>query len=380
MPKVVKTGLGKVLQKRGAKAGQNRKTFLWKGPETDGITQSLLSRFIVCRERFRLYALEGLSEAEGFNKHLEYGNMWHVCEEATAGNNDWREPLREYAASLCRRYPLQQHDIDKWFNVCRYQYPIYLEYWKGHSDVLEREPICQEQVFHVPYKLPSGRIVTLRGKWDSVDVIGKGKKAQVYLQENKTKGDINEQQLLRQLSSGFDLQTMLYIVAWEESPDSGYVSEGHMASDVPPYPTGGVRYNVIRRPLSGGKGTIKQKEPNKTNPRGETAEEYYARLAQYIVDEPGYFFMRWKVDIDQTAIERFKKDFLNPCLEQLCDWWQVMNGGQVSPYASDYQHYRLPFGVYNPIIDGGSSDLDEYLQTGSEVGLTRVETLFPELV
>ena len=77
----------------------------------------------------------------------------------------------------------------------------------------------------------------MRGKWDSVDYIGK----RVYLQENKTKGDIDEQAIRHNLH--FDLQTMLYMTALTE--------------ELEPQKIAGVRYNVIRRPLSGGKGSIR---------------------------------------------------------------------------------------------------------------------------
>ncbi len=32
---------------------------VWKGPEVDGVTQSLLSRYLTCKERFRLLVIEG---------------------------------------------------------------------------------------------------------------------------------------------------------------------------------------------------------------------------------------------------------------------------------------------------------------------------------
>ena len=41
--------------------------------------------------------------------------------------------------------------------------------------------------------------------------------------------------------------------------------------------------------------------------------------------------------------------------------------------------WRHPFGSVNWLDEGGSSDLDEYLATGSTVGLRQVEELFPEL-
>jgi hypothetical protein len=74
--------LGKRLIKSGARNPHAKLSKpLWSGPDGEGpnggITFSLLSRFLVCRERFRLHALEGWRTQDGFNHRLEYGNMWH---------------------------------------------------------------------------------------------------------------------------------------------------------------------------------------------------------------------------------------------------------------------------------------------------------------
>ena len=42
-------------------------------------------------------------------------------------------------------------------------------------------------------------------------------------------------------------------------------------------------------------------------------------------------------------------------------------------------HWREPYGIYDPVREGGVGDLDEYLETGNRVGLVRATTLFPEL-
>ncbi len=43
------------------------------------------------------------------------------------------------------------------------------------------------------------------------------------------------------------------------------------------------------------------------------------------------------------------------------------------------RHFRMPYGVRSRLMDGGEDDIDEYLQTGSATGLSRVTNLFPEL-
>lgn len=363
---------------------------LWKGPERDGVTFSLLNRFLACRERFRVRVIEGLRPAETFNHRIEYGNLWHACEEALAAHradpdrnpaddsrwgerdegvgNCWDVPLLSYAESLAHKYPLQQEQIDHWYNVCRVQFAEYVRYWSQHPDVTARTPLLQEAVFDVPYELPSGREVRLRGKFDSVDLIGEGKGAGVYLQENKTKGDVNHEAVRRQLT--FDLQTMMYVVAL-----------GRIAPAGPRVPVKGVRYNVVRRPLSGGQGTITRHKPSKKNPAGESKAEFYSRLRGIIAEYPDTYFARWKVEVGPADVTAFRRQCLDPILEQLCDWYSWVrhaadNGHDVFDKPI---HYRLPFGTSNPIWEGYESDLDNYLLTGSTVGLTRAETLFPEL-
>lgn len=401
--------------------GRRRKGPLWRGPGVDGITQSLLGRFLECRERFRLLVVEGLSAESGWNHRLGYGNMWHLCEEHHAAGTSWMGPLRDYCRALCAAHPTQQAEIDKWYNVCLVQFPRYVHYWSEHEDEGLRRPLLQEHCFSVPHKLPSGRTVLLRGKWDSVDVIGANPGARsseggrwvgpeaVYLQENKTKGDIRERQLKRQLT--FDLQTMLYLVAMHEgryeSPLDEVIPKGAVLA--------GVRYNVIRRPLSGGKGSIVRHKPSKRNPTGESAASFYGRLGEIISEDPGSYFMRWQVEVGPHDIAAFKEQCLNPILEQLCDWWEWITSptGRLRPFADENDcrenadwvqqrcveakrqggsidsiifgrlprpcHWRTPYGVWSPLAEGVPTELDEHLESGSMVGLTRVDNLYPEL-
>lgn len=372
---------------------------VWKGPEVDGITQSLLSRFLTCRERFRLLVVEGLRPADQFNHHIEYGQMWHICEEALSGGTqingrivgivDWETPLKKYVHELSRRYPTAVDQIDKWYNVCKVQFPVYQQYWAKHKDNDKRQPVGQEIQFNVPYRLPSGRTIRLRGKIDAVDCIGSGKAAALYQQENKTKSDPHEDQIKRQLT--FDLQSMMYLTALQVlQRDKKLWAEHRLPESFRNLPIGGIRYNVIRRPLSGGTGSIKQHKPTKKNPLGESKESYYGRLRAIIdgtgEDTPGpdYFFMRWRAEVPPSDITRFQHRFLNPILENLCSWWnfvELCHDAALHPCDSTNNdiHWQHPFGVRNMLDEGGSTDLDEYLTTGSTVGLERVETLFTEL-
>jgi len=359
-----------------------KKPALWRGPLVDGVTQSLLGKYLVCKERFRLLVVEGLKTTDGFSNSLEYGNLWHAAEEGLAAGEDWNIKLLQCARGMAKRYPMDGAAVDKWYNVAKIQFPVYVEWWAKHKDVTSRTPLFQEEKFAIPYETSPGRVVTLRGKFDSVDLLGK---KEIWLQENKTKGDIEPDIMQRQLQ--FDLQTMLYLVALEEKlPTMDTTAKLR-----------GVRYNVVRRPLSGGRNSIRQHQPTKSKPNGESPEEFYDRLAGLIKDavEPDgshYYFMRWKVEVSTSDIVRFKREFLNPILENILDdyeWWVYCHAHKMSPFDYQYRsrtyphhanrHYRMPFGVYNPLLEGRATDLDEYLSSGSETGLQRCDNLFPEL-
>jgi hypothetical protein len=406
-------GKGCAGQPPGASKGPREP--LWKGPHEDGITFSLLSRFLVCRERFRLYALEGLRPVAKWNAPIGFGDMWHVCEQAFAAADSWVEAgaprgycpapwdglLLDYAKNQCRLYPTQQQEVDHWYNVVKVTFPQYVGFWSKNQDVKDRTPVFQEQKFRVEYKLPSGRLVYLRGKWDAVDIVGKGRDARVWIQENKTKGNPNPNKIRRQLR--FDLQTMLYVVAFEAASKEMHSGQQHLF--VPErhhqeLPIGGVRYNVVRRPLSGGKGSIRQWKPSKRNPSGETKYEFFKRLEVEIKEAPETYFMRWKTPLLPQDLRDFRERCLDPILEQLCDWWEwvsfvTTNGKNL--WDNDVRfsgrpdlpaeesihnsaiHWRHPYGVFNPLLEDMDGDLDDYLETGSKAGLERADSVFPEL-
>lgn len=376
MPK--KKTLASKLKKAGVKQKTKPTEPLWKGPEVDGVTQSMLSAFLVCRERFRLKYVEGLRPPDEFNHRIEYGNMWHLCEEHKVGGV-WPEFLLDYARKLCKRYPLQQEQINHWFQVCQIQFPIYVDYWEKQKTQRQKKSLLQEYVFNVPYELPSGRVVKLRGMMDEVSLEGKGKNAGIYLDEHKTKADIKEEQIRKQLQ--FDLQTMIYLVALQiESEQHNHTDEFWDSIEAH---LGGVNYNVVQRPLSGGKGTIRQHKATK-NKKAETTEHFYDRLRGIIEEEPEHYFVRWKVEVSSQDIERFKREFLDPILESLCDWYEAISFSMQHEFSvfqipAHGLHWRTPYGFYNILAEGGSTKYDEYLATGSMVGLERGEKLFREL-
>lgn len=396
--------------KQAVKANQEpKRESLWKGPCSNepngGITFTMLSRFLVCRERFRIAYVEGIQPEPEYSAALEYGNMWHVCEQALAGTNhedrrmvtpsrvEWEQPLTEYAAGLVRKYKLNGAEIDKAFRCCKVQFPIYVDYWRKHPDVKGRKPVFQEQPFEVAYKLPSGRVVILRGKFDAVDVIEK----MLWVQENKSKSEPDREKLQQQLP--FDLQSMMYLTALDAklTDDSDPDKPGALFNYWK-LPIGGIRYNVVRRPLSGQKYNIKQlkgrmkgKGANKVRVGVETKEQYYDRLGKLIKKEAHDFFIRMRMAVDPAELRSFQRRCLIPILEQLCDWWESIESDPFNPwqtkcasidkviYRNNDMHWFFPAGVYNPALEGRTSAIDQYILNKDMRGLVRIDELFPEL-
>lgn len=400
------------------KAAPTRKP-LWAGPDVDGITFSLLSKFLVCRERFRLKVVEGLDEDLGFNKSIEFGSMWHEMEEgfyASGGSLAKAETrLAMYRNKLLASHQNEQAEINKWASLCKMQFPLYIKHWQKHNDDKSRKPILEEVSFKVPYALPSGRTVYLRGKFDNVHIASRPDKRHepdlyrawvehfpdakqgIFLQENKTKGDIKEKGILDTVAS--NLQTMIYQtalrMAYGDEDQRWAISNNLDAAHKMGYPIIGTLYNVIRRPLAD-RFAIKQRKGRKAKGKvtgAESMTQFYQRVIDGIASDPGHYFMRWKTIITEEDMARFRQRMLDPILEQLMDWWEWLEcpPGPFNPWGQrktqtqcptllpNQVHFQSPWGIYNSMFGGYDGDYYEYLTTGRKNSLRRITTLFPEL-
>jgi hypothetical protein len=315
---------------------------VWKGPEVDGITFSLLSRFLVCRDRFKALVVDGIKPKDRFDAKLEFGHLWHICEECYARGEDKDPKLVAYGEELMKRYPFEKpQDIGHWVTIVAATFTPYAKHWERERSY--QNPIAQEQVFDVMYDLPSGRKVRLRGKWDGIFT----QKHVGWIQENKTKSSIDKPKLERQLR--MDLQTMMYCVAFEQDSAWDRIK------------LGGVRYNVVKRSAHKSIASLGEKIFS-DNKAGRIQE----------------WFCRFEVDIKPKDLETFRKVCFDPILENLCWWYEVEVLNNPMKHFPPL-HWRHPFGVYNVLDEGGSTELDEYLDNGSMAGLQRVQDLFPEL-
>lgn len=338
------------------------------GPN-DGTTFSLLSKFLECPRRFGLKVIAGVEEDEGFKEGLEYGNVWHLAEEYAGKPADWRGPVRQYYQKLVKQYPNDLKLINKVMYGFAAQFPPYLEYYKKKQEIEQKRiPIMEEESFRLPFKVFDDQIV-MRGKLDLVFGIPSKKNTLIYIQENKTKGDIDPVAIPATLFA--NLQTMIYANAVVEL----IKTQPHR---FPPNPKfAGVIFNVIRRPASG------RPPCGPKRGKGESDSDFWRRTSLDIQKRPHFYFYRWRTDLLPSDISWFNRQTLHPILYRLLLWFDSRaNPDKFSPKelriarAFDFQY---PWGMWSPLAQGFKGSYFTYLTSESTKGLKKTTTLFPEL-
>lgn len=307
----------------------------------DGVSYSLLCRFRNCRERFRLSTVEGLRPVER-KAAMDFGTIFHKALEFTAQGLT----TSQVSAALIKFYKNSSMDMD----LVRQALVLVPHYNKYYAS--ERHSyIAQEEVFDIPYKSAiTGKIIRIRGRRDEIYKVG----STLWLQENKTKTTIDEEKILRTLPH--DLQTMLYVYS--------------MTHDYAGHKIGGVLYNVIRRP------SLKMGAK-------ESESQFYSRLNDHIANDPSHYFKRYSVELASSDISSFFSKTLVPLLENVVVWWESIKANPFEPWVDhegkpNPHHFQTPFGIFDPMTIG-VGDYFDYVISGSEIGLERVSTAFPEL-
>lgn len=307
----------------------------------DGISFSLLSRFLACRERYRLYAVEGLRETSSSKAQMDFGTYFHKCLELKA-----KHPNKT-PDSIFKLVKHKLPELD--MTVAKIVFRNYYDYY--HDDTFKYHD--QEAKFDVPYTIPGGPKFRLRGRFDEIIML---EDRTLMIQENKTKERINEEQL--GLTIPFNLQTMFYAIA---------------ASIHYKKPVSAILYNVIRKPKN---------EPLKS--KKETLAQFAVRLDKEIRDNPRYYFIRWDYTISDAEMAKWKNYTFHPILLQLRQWWESIKHDPFSPWLDvngilNPHHYQRPFGVYDSLTTG-TGDFFNLITRKSRVGLTENNIPFQELI
>lgn len=269
--------------------------------DRDGLTQSMITNWLTCGEKFRLSYVEGYRKSAIGSAPMEFGNCIHELLDMIYSSSRDYDP-KEFLSNIgtviqnsCTTYEQEKYEKielegNDWnalalnVGIAEVLLPKYFDYWD--SDFTDTKWVALEEVFDITI-IVDGRPIRIRGKIDGAPRI----KDALWLFETKTKGRIVEEAIIDKLS--IDLQVNLYLWAlWKKYGE---------------YPAG-VIYNIIRRP---------QLKLGKT----ETHSAYIARVKADVYDRPEHYFMRNIGSVYPSEIAKWEKTQLIPILREIIRWY-----------------------------------------------------------
>lgn len=221
--------------------------------EDDGITQSLMAKYMTCPRMFKIATL-GWSSPEKMVMVL--GTQGHRFIEAYHKNE---EPSFEFDPMVTSRD--EQELIE---GVISALIPVYVERWKEFDAGYRIKP---EIVFDIPFCC-----TRLRGKIDAIYTT----KTEIWLKETKFKNRISEDDLERRLS--IDWQANFYAHAYQLL--TGKTVKGFI-------------YDVVRYPSLKG-----------------TAKELHDDILRGTKKEPDHWFKRWCVELSAGERAEFATELV----------------------------------------------------------------------
>ncbi len=317
--------------------------------ERDGVTQSLLSTWLTCREKAKLY-LDGW-DSKYHSPALTYGSIGHSALELAYLDMQAGKLKSAPSAAQSRRY-IDQTEA-RWRkenlkpNVEALQYmetalslmevtlPRYFDYWK--KDFKQVQWVSLEKKFKVPMTLqfhnPTYWVkVPIRGKRDGEFRLN----GKLWLFETKFKSMVNEADIVETLS--FETQVLLYVWAlWIENGKK----------EAPR----GVLYNIVRRT------TLRQN-------KAESVAQFAKRVAADIDKRPDFYFMRMEAAISLQEIQKFEVE-LTGMVKDMYLWRK----GETAHYKNTYSC----LGKYGKCSMLGACSRDDYS------ALVKRKAMFKEL-
>ena len=247
----------------------------------DGITQSLLSAFVDCRQQCR-YILD-MWRMPRPKDALVFGGLWHwllqQCYEEIRRTGKIipfqvlaKRWFQEYGRKVCDTQAAEEH--------LAMAEALFDPYWKFWKEDFKRKWIAVEKKFDVQW---NG--FRLRGMRDG----GYTLRRRPWILETKTAGQISEDTLEDKLA--FDFQNLFYLVTAEEE----------IGKEIQ-----GVLYNVIRKPML-------------RRGKAESLPEFSTRMREDVLSRPSWYFdHRWEILYTRERIKEFSEELLDKLVEFTC--------------------------------------------------------------
>lgn len=343
--------------KKFRKQGKTRYEPIWD-LYRDGVTQGSITKFLECREQFRLRYVFGW-QSKARSGTTAFGSAFHaILAEIQVRGISIEKAVNRYLRSLGDLAPSARESVTLMLAEISLILELYLDHWlKDHK---RWNFIAREYEFETKHEVPivvrnqigeysGGDFIPIRGVYDGVfsTVKRKGK-----LLETKTKGRIDESAI--QSSLPHDIQTQLYLTTLRQY-------SGEKGNPFTGIETDEVCYDVIRNPqlrLS----------------KGESIRDYLKRLRADIERRSSWYFMRWNVTLLPGDTDRWVERFLNPVLAQMVAWWESIKHDPNNPWGSPH-HFCNPNAFQNQY---GRSELFGALTTEKYFDLERRSVPYPE--
>lgn len=323
-----------------------------------GISSSFLDVFLKCRRQCELTYVDGWTP-RGEPLGIAFGNCGHwVLERIYSPGPDGlslqAQPSEEMIFRLIEEYeeywrssrpsitPAESEQMDWVASLAEAVLPNYCERWDGdftgtytygNSTAAPAVWLSMEQQFRVPYTYPDGAQAWVNGRRDAVL---RDSTARLGIMDSKHLSVIQDGVILDTLDE--NLQQNLYAWATKEELDE--------------YPSF-VLLNVLRRPGQ------RQGKKESTLDFAARIREEYSKVEKY-----DHHFMRFESAFASREIDSWKKDVLDPIMEDLRGW-----------YEGRYPHYANPTATVDKY---GKCKLFNALK-GDFSGCYRRDKVFPEL-
>lgn len=321
-------------------------------PARDGVTFSLLSTFLTCRQKARLF-LHGYS-GQHLSFAIVFGNIAHkilqVAYDQHRTGSLKQLPTSEWVdAQLEKIYRRWQRDnprpnetavqiMEEAMMKAGVLMPWYFHYW-ARDDFQKTNWMQVEETFRVPYSVTTkdGRVLEtfLRGRMDAAFRRPQSKRPlDPRLFESKTRSTVDEQNLIDTLP--IERQPGLYLSVLRRLTGREPAS---------------VTLNIIRKPL------LRQKQK-------ESWAQFERRIYADVKSRLDWYFFRMEMTVDPQDINRAEED-LNDLVSDFLLWWNGQSG-----------HYKNSSACIQPY---GKCPYLGYCSRGEMHGLIKRDVVFREL-
>lgn len=299
----------------------------------DGVSQRFIHCFLACKEQTRLEFLE-LWQPKKISFPVAFGICFHWLLRQCYGTKKIPSAdaikfvIKQYKTKWKKHNPVpsqkQLEEIELIYGLSEQLLSEYVKRWSG--DWTGKYPlgcgvtkpvewIALEKRYQIPYTYPDGKKTFLLAVFDGLFY---DKKANLWLFESKTKGRIDEEVIQDLLL--YDIQLMLSMLITKEGLKQK---------------PSGVLYNLVRRP------SLYQR-------KDELLGKFLERVQKDIKKRHDWYFLRYEFGIDWSEVQQWKKDFLDPVMEDIRNWYEGNLPTYVNSDALYNQYGRC--GLYNAIV------------------------------